>query len=102
MDITGIMALAIPIAPFAMVAFIVWVKHQGKMAELQTRTTAEKAAQYAQHTGQLEERVRVLERIVTSRGYDLSDQIEALRHEDSEKRLAAPKVPVAEPDKTVN
>ncbi|RVQ64901.1 hypothetical protein EKN06_14865 [Croceicoccus ponticola] len=89
------MALMIPLAPFLMVCFIVWTKHQAKMAELQMKNTAEKAAQYAQHTSQLEERVRVLERIVTDRGVDVAAQIEALRHEESDKRLTAP-------DKSVN
>lgn len=36
-------------------------------------------AQYAAHTRELEERVRVLERIVTDKGYDVATQIEALR-----------------------
>ena len=30
-----------------------------------------------------EDRLKVLERIVTDRGYSLSDEIEALRHDDS-------------------
>ncbi len=41
--------------------------------------TAEKAAQYASHTEQLEQRVRVLERILTDQGYGLAQEIEALR-----------------------
>lgn len=41
--------------------------------------TAEKAAQYATHIQRLEDRVQVLERIVTDRGYDIATQIEALR-----------------------
>jgi hypothetical protein len=41
--------------------------------------TAERAAQYAAKTRELEERVRVLERIVTDKGYDVAAQIEALR-----------------------
>ena len=60
-----------------------WTKHQSRMAELQVRSTAEltaeKAAQYSSHVQQLEDRVRVLERIVTDRGYDVATQIEALR-----------------------
>ena len=71
--------LLVPLAPFLMVAFIVWTKHQRKMAELQIKSTAETAAEYASHTTELEERVRVLERIVTDRGYDVATQIEALR-----------------------
>lgn len=92
----------IPLAPFAMVSFIVWTKHRTKMAELQLRATAEKAAQYAQHTGQLEERVRVLERIVTASGYDLAAQIEALRFDDDERRLGAPTASDRTADKIVN
>lgn len=74
-----IMKMLIPLAPFIMVCFIVWTKHQRKMAELQVTATAEKAAQYASHSRELEERVRVLERIVTDGGYDTALQIEALR-----------------------
>ncbi|WP_425517014.1 hypothetical protein [Sphingobium xanthum] len=43
--------------------------------------TAEKAAQYAAQVERLEQRVRVLERIATDRGADLSDEIELLRDE---------------------
>ena len=74
-----ILPLLIPLAPFIMVCFIVWIKHQGKMAQLQVSATAEKAAQYASHSRELEERVRVLERIITDGGYDTALQIEALR-----------------------
>ena len=74
-----VFAILVPLAPFLMVCFIVWTKHQRKMAELQIKATAETAAQYASHTTELEERVRVLERIVTDRGYDVATQIEALR-----------------------
>ena len=69
-------ALSIPIIK-------VWTSHRQKIAELQTTATAtqtaEKAAQYANHKQQLEDRVRVLERIVTDKGYDVATQIEALR-----------------------
>ncbi|MBO9574291.1 MAG: hypothetical protein J7494_01000 [Sphingobium sp.] len=41
--------------------------------------TAEKAAQYAAQTERLEERMRVLERIVTDKGLGLADEIEKLR-----------------------
>ncbi len=56
-----------------------WLKHRERMAEALTAQTAERAAQYAAHTERLEQRVRVLERIVTDRGHDLSDEIERLR-----------------------
>ncbi len=49
--------------------------------------TAEKSAQYAAHTERLEHRVRVLERIVTDKGFDVSQQIEDLREESKTKEL---------------
>lgn len=56
-----------------------WFRLQERRLELQAKLTAEKAAQYASHTEQLEQRVRVLERIATDRGADLSEAIERLR-----------------------
>lgn len=62
---------------------VIWSKHQQKMAEMRlgvtAEQTAEKAAQYASQVQRLEDRVQVLERIVTDRGYDVATQIEALR-----------------------
>ncbi|QUL39294.1 hypothetical protein KDC96_01285 [Erythrobacter sp. JK5] len=61
----------------------IWAKHKEKVARLQVETTAEhtaeKAAQYASQVQRLEDRVQVLERIVTDKGYDVATQIEALR-----------------------
>lgn len=75
-----IIALCIPIVA-------IWTKHRQKIAEMQIKATAElsaeKAAQYAQHTRELEERVRVLERIVTDKGFDTASQIEALRRDSA-------------------
>lgn len=73
----------IPLAALAIPIIKVWTSHQQKIAEMQVSTTAEqtaeKAAQYATHIQRLEDRVQVLERIVTDRGYDIATQIEALR-----------------------
>lgn len=75
-----IIALCIPIVA-------IWTKHRTKIAEMQINATAElsaeKAAQYAQHNRELEERVRVLERIVTDKGFDTATQIEALRRDSA-------------------
>lgn len=61
----------------------IWAKHKQKLAQMQISSTAdataEKAAQYAAQVKGLEDRVQVLERIVTDRGYDVATQIEALR-----------------------
>lgn len=79
----GELALLIPIMALSIPFFAIWIKHREKMMDRQIGTTAsetaEKAAQYASHVKELEERVRVLERIVTDRGYDIATQIEALR-----------------------
>jgi hypothetical protein len=55
------------------------LEHREKRMEIEARMTAEKAAQYAAHTERLEQRVRVLERIVTDKGIDVSEEIEKLR-----------------------
>ncbi len=55
------------------------LKHREKMANAMNAQAAEKAAQYAAHTERLEQRVRVLERIVTDRGISLADEIDRLR-----------------------
>lgn len=75
------LALLIPLAPFILGGLVIWTRHQQKMLERQSEMTAEKAAQYAAHTEKLEQRVRVLERIVTDKGIDVSVEIEQLRDE---------------------
>ena len=50
-----------------------------KKLEVEATMAAEKAAQYAAHTNELEQRLRVLEQIVTDRGAETASQIEALR-----------------------
>ena len=79
----GILALLIPIFALMIPMVAIWTKHQQKLAEMGLETTAtasaEKAAQYATQIQRLEDRVQVLERIVTDKGYDVATQIEALR-----------------------
>jgi hypothetical protein len=66
-----------------MVVGIVWVKSRAKLEEKRIAATAEnsaeKAAQYASRIAEMEDRIRVLERIVTDSGYNVASQIEALR-----------------------
>jgi hypothetical protein len=57
------------------------LKHRRKMLEVHASHTAEKAAQYAAQTERLEQRVRVLERIVTDKGIVVADEIERLREQ---------------------
>ncbi len=62
-----------------------------KKLEVEASLAAEKAAQYASRSHELEERVRVLEQIVTDRGAETAAQIEALR---APKRRIASKTTV--------
>jgi hypothetical protein len=54
-------------------------KFREKKLEVEALNAAEKAAQYAARSHELEERVRILEEIVTDRGAETAAQIEALR-----------------------
>lgn len=74
-----IMALTIPIVAIIARTVTKMIALKEKQLETQTAMTAEKSAQYAAHTERLEARVRVLERIATDKGVDLSDEIEQLR-----------------------
>ncbi|MFN3676657.1 MAG: hypothetical protein ACK4TC_11815 [Sphingomonas pseudosanguinis] len=56
-----------------------WLTLREKQLATEASMVAEKAAQYAAQTEKLEQRVRVLERIITDRGLALSDEIDALR-----------------------
>ena len=54
-------------------------KFREKKLEIEAINAAEKAAQYASRSHELEQRVRVLEQIVTDAGAQTAAQIEALR-----------------------
>ena len=54
-------------------------KLREKQLDVQAKSAAEKAAQYASRSMELEQRVRVLEQIVTDPGAQTAGQIEALR-----------------------
>ena len=56
-----------------------WFELKHKRLDADTRLAAEKAAQYATSSAELEQRVRVLEQIVTDGGIHTANQIEALR-----------------------
>ncbi len=79
----GTVGVFIPILALSIPIIAIWTTHQRKLAEMQLDKTAsasaEKAAQYATQIQRLEDRVQVLERIVTDKGYDVATQIEALR-----------------------
>ena len=56
-----------------------WIRLKERELQHTSAMTAEKAAQYAAHTERLEQRVRVLERIITDKGIGVAEQIEQLR-----------------------
>lgn len=74
-----ILALSIPIIAILSRTVTKMIEAKEKQLLVQTNMTAEKAAQYAAHVERLEQRVRVLERIVTDKGLALSEEIDRLR-----------------------
>jgi len=78
-DIFAFTVLSIPI-----LGILAWVASKWlRLKELRIRAisseTAEKAAQYVAKTERLEQRVAVLERILTDRSTVLADEIDRLR-----------------------
>lgn len=71
--------ILIPLAPFILGGFAIWSRHKQKELELMSQSNTEKAAQYAAQNQRLEQRVQVLERIITDKSSSLSDAIEDLR-----------------------
>lgn len=88
---TGTLALLIPIIGVSIPVIAIWTRHRREMLKMELEATAEKSALYANRNAALEERVRVLERIITDGSYDTALQIEALRdqREVEEQRSAA-------------
>jgi len=76
-----IFGLLIPIVAILAGVATKWMKLKERQLDAQSALTAEKAAQYAAQTERLEQRVRVLERIATDKGADLSEEIERLRNQ---------------------
>ncbi|ATE63380.1 hypothetical protein [Rhizorhabdus dicambivorans] len=73
------LALSIPI--LAILGWVVtdWLRFKEKQIGAISSEAAEKAAQYVAKTERLEQRVAVLERIITDRSAVLADQIDGLR-----------------------
>lgn len=69
-----------------------------KKLEIEANMAAEKAAQYASRSSELEQRVRVLEQIVTDSGAQTASQIEALRS----RPLPAPKPQSKNPQESLD
>jgi hypothetical protein len=74
-----ILGVSIPIIAILASTFNKWLAIKEKQIEALNSETAEKAARYAAQTERLEQRMRVLERIITDKGFEVSQQIEDLR-----------------------
>lgn len=72
----------IPLAAIGIAPFKMWLRVKERQLEAQSSLAAEKSAQYAQHVERIEERLRVLEKIVTDGGVQTASQIEALRDQE--------------------
>lgn len=68
------------IAIFGLVSRV--LKHRERRLELEAQIATAQAGQRQPRNDKLEQRVRVLERIVTDRGIDVADEIERLRIEN--------------------
>ncbi|SFG14264.1 hypothetical protein SAMN05518801_10863 [Novosphingobium sp. CF614] len=80
MAFTALMVALITVVSILAGAYKRHLAYRERKLEIMVGQTAEKAAQYAAHSAQLENRVRVLERIITDgRSSDIAMQIEALR-----------------------
>ena len=75
----GTLVLLVPILALLIPIIAIWTTHQRKIEEIRAATLSETNAQAAARAATLEERVRVLEAIVTDKSYDVASQIEALR-----------------------
>ena len=92
------LALVVIGLPTIMIMLIAnrYFRYREKRLSVEAMNAAEKAAQYASRSHELEERVRILEQIVTDGGAQTAAQIEALRAAPSlksgaRKRTSAPR-----------
>jgi hypothetical protein len=89
----ALIVIGLPVI-FLMIVANRFFKFREKKLEVEAGMAAEKAAQYAARTHELEQRVRVLEQIVTDGGAQTAAQIEALR--DAPRRIARKREPTGD------
>lgn len=83
-----IFAIAVPVGVIALSQMVEkLIRLREKQLELVAGQAAEKAARYAANGAEMEQRVRVLERIVTDRGIDLADEIDRLSDRTAPEKL---------------
>ncbi len=74
-----LVAVSIQLVALLRSPFKEWLKVKERSLEIAASDAAEKAAQYAAKTERLEQRMAVLERIITDRSSHLADEIDSLR-----------------------
>jgi hypothetical protein len=76
--------ISVVVIPAAVIIYIAnrFFRLREKKLEIEAMHAAEKAAQYASQSRAIEERLRVVEQIVTDGGVHTAAQIEALRQPD--------------------
>jgi hypothetical protein len=82
-DVIALLITVLLPTVFLLYVFRRWFSYKEKQLEVNARMAAERAAQYAVTNKDLEQRVRVLEQIVTDAGAQTAGQIEALRERRS-------------------
>jgi hypothetical protein len=73
--------ISVLVIPAAVIIYIAnrFFRLRERKLEIEAMNAAEKAAQYASRTSEIEDRLRVVEQIVTDSGVHTAAQIEALR-----------------------
>ena len=78
-DVMGLLIAVLTPTILLIYVFRRWFSYKEKQLDVQARVSAERAAEYAVNNKELEQRVRVLEQIVTDNGAQTAAQIDALR-----------------------
>lgn len=81
MSLEFIAFISVLVIPAAVIIYIAnrFFRLRERKLEVEAMNAAEKAAQYASRSREIEERLRVVEQIVTDNGVHTAAQIEALR-----------------------
>jgi len=94
MNLEFIAMMSVVVISAAVIIYIAnrFFRLREKKLEIEAMNAAEKAAQYASQSREIEERLRVVEQIVTDSGVHTAAQIEALRqppHSGTNRKSAA-------------
>jgi hypothetical protein len=72
--------ILIPLAGIFAGVVMRWLRIKERQLESVRAQSDETVSRYAAQTDRLEQRMRVLERIITDKGFDVAEEIEHLRH----------------------